>query len=39
MADNRENEGMNREPVGAAGGEGRWPANTQHNTYTDSMQI
>lgn len=34
MADNRENEGKDGEPVGAAGGEGRWTAdNKQHNTY------
>lgn len=37
MADNRENEGTNREP---AGGEGRWPAdNKLHNTYTNFIQV
>lgn len=37
MADNRENEGRNREP---AGGEGRWPAdNKLHNTYNNFIQV
>lgn len=37
MADNRENERMNGEPVGAAGGEGMWPANNK--TYVHKVKL
>lgn len=37
MADDRENEGTEREPVGAANGEGRWPADDEPHKYTNGV--